>query len=145
LINKIMGVSGHEGKKHKFTSGRNSGKAFMVMQSVKKAFEIIEKKTNKNPIQMLVKAVINASPRAEITVIDTGGIKRPYAVDTASQRRVDLALRFLAHGSLLRSAKSPTPFYEALAEELISAANYDLKCYSIKKKENTERQALASR
>ena len=53
LINKVMR------KEH------NTGKKILAYNIVKEAFEIIEKRTKKNPIQVLVDAVINAGPREE--------------------------------------------------------------------------------
>ena len=44
LMNKLM-VSGHKGKKHKMSSGHNTGKATIAYSSIKKCFEIIEEKT----------------------------------------------------------------------------------------------------
>src|SRR3989338_502587 len=46
LINKMM-VACHKGKKHKLTSGRNSGQAYECYKIVKEALGIIEKKLNK--------------------------------------------------------------------------------------------------
>jgi small subunit ribosomal protein S7 len=56
LMNKLM-VTGHEGKTHKRSSGRNSGKKMLAYRIVKDAFEIVEKRAKKNPIQVLVDAV----------------------------------------------------------------------------------------
>src|SRR3989344_6034343 len=50
LINKVM-IPGHKGKKHKITSGRCSGKGTTAYGIVEKTFAIIERKTNKNPVE----------------------------------------------------------------------------------------------
>ena len=68
LINKLM-VSGHKGKKHYLSSGRNTGKSLSTYQLVEKAFTIIEKRLNKNPVEVFVKALENAAPREEIITI----------------------------------------------------------------------------
>ena len=34
------------------------------------AFEILEKQTGKNPVEILVRAIENAAPRDEVTVIE---------------------------------------------------------------------------
>ena len=47
LMNKLM-VPGHSGKKHRLTSGRATGKTITHYNIIKKAFEIVEKKTGKN-------------------------------------------------------------------------------------------------
>src|SRR3989344_6415883 len=87
LMNKLM-VAGHRGKKHKLTSGHNTGKGVRVYNTVLRTLQIIEEKTKKNPIEIFVKAVENAAPREEITTIEYGGAKYPQAVEVAPQRRV---------------------------------------------------------
>ena len=69
----------------------------------------------------------------------------PKAVDTAPQRRVDTALRLIAQGAYNASFKSRRPIEETLANEIIAAANYDVRSYSINKKEGKERVAKAAR
>jgi len=80
LINKLM-VPGHKRKRHFWTSKNCSGKAHTTYNIVKEVFEIIENKTKKNPIQVLVNAIQKASPCEEITTIEYGGIKQPKAVE----------------------------------------------------------------
>ncbi len=144
LINKMM-VTGHEGKKHKRTSGRNTGKKILASKIVKEALQIVEKRTKKNPIQVLVDALINAGPREETTRLKYGGIAYHQSVDVAPQRRLDMALRFIAIGAARQAFKSKKSIAEALADEIIAAANYDMKCYAISKKEEIERIAKAAR
>jgi small subunit ribosomal protein S7 len=86
LMNKLM-VTGHEGKTHKRTSGINSGKKMLAYGMVREAFEIIEKRTKKNPLQVLVYAVSNASPREETTMLKYGGVSYHQSVDVAPKRR----------------------------------------------------------
>ena len=144
LINKL-GVAGHRGKKHKHTSGRNTGKMQKAVNIVKRAFEIIEQKTGENPVQVLVRAVENSAPLQEITVIEHGGIRHPKCVDVAPQRRVDLALRWITQGSFQASVKSKTSIEQALARELINASKKSDNSFSINKRVELERQAAASR
>lgn len=133
LINSIM------------RKGKNTGKKHLAYNMVKKAFDIIHEKTGQNPIQVLVKAIENAAPREETTRIKYGGIVYQQAVDVAPQRRVDLALRFIALGAQQEAFRSKKPFYECLADEIIGAANYDMRRFSIAKKEEIERIAMSSR
>jgi hypothetical protein len=65
FMNKIF-ISGHKGKKHWRTSGRNVGKSHLVYKITKNVFENIEKKTGKNPIEVLVRAIENSAPREGI-------------------------------------------------------------------------------
>lgn len=144
LINKI-GVTGHEGKKHKRPSGRNVGKKQKAYKIVREALHILEKRTKRNPIQVLVDAVTNASPREETTRIKYGGIAYHQSVDVSPQRRLDVALRFLTVGASKAAFKNKKSIAQCLAEEIIAAANYDIRCYSISKKEERERISKAAR
>lgn len=125
--------------------GRNKGKKMLAYNIVKTAFDIIALKTSQNPIQVLVRAIENSAPREEVTRIMYGGIVYYVAVDVAPQRRVDLALRHLVMGAKEASFNNPKPIEEALAEEIIAAANNDPKSFAIRKKEEIERIALSSR
>lgn len=144
LLNKIM-VPGHKGKKHWKTSRQASGKSHKAYNIVYKAFSIIEAKTKKNPIEVLVRAIENSAPREETTVIEMGGARIPRQIDTSPQRRVDMALRWFTQSSFQASSHSKTKVHEALANELIMASNNDPKSFSVQKKIETERQAAASR
>jgi small subunit ribosomal protein S7 len=144
LINRVA-VTGHEGKKHKRISGRNTGKKHLTYKIVKEAFLIIEKKTKKNPVQLLVDALINAAPREDTTRIKYGGIAYHQSVDISPQRRLDLALRYIAVGAAKAAFRTKKSISQALAEEIMAAAKYDMKCYSISKKEELERIAKAAR
>lgn len=125
--------------------GENQGKKLKALNIVLKAFTIIELRTKMNPIQILVNAIENAAPREETTRILLGGIVYHVAVDVAPQRRVDLALRWICEGAREASFNNPKPIEESLAEEIILASKADPRSYAIKRKEEVERIALASR
>ncbi|MEK6952214.1 MAG: 30S ribosomal protein S7 [Nanoarchaeota archaeon] len=144
LINKIM-VPGHKGKKHKLTSGRASGKNQNAVKIVKNILIIIEKKTNKNPVEVFVKAIENSAPREEITTIEYGGARYPQAVDCAPQRRIDIALRMMVQGSYQKSFGKKKKFVDNLADEIIFASNRDQNSAAYAKKLELERQADSSR
>jgi small subunit ribosomal protein S7 len=146
LINKMM-VTGHYsgGKKHYFTSGRNTGKKIMLTKVVEEAFDIVEEKTKKNPVQVLIEAVENGAPRAEITSVEYGGIRHPVCVDCAPMRRLDLALGLLAKGSMKRSIKNKASIAQCLSEEIILASKNDPKALTVEKRAILEKQAESSR
>jgi small subunit ribosomal protein S7 len=144
LMNKLM-VTGHEGKTHKRTSGINAGKKMLAYRIVKDAFNIIEKRSKKNPLQVLVDAVSNASPREETTMLKYGGVAYHQSVDVSPKRRLDTALRFISVGAAKSAFKKKKSISQALAEEIISASKVDPKCYSISRKEEIERIAKAAR
>jgi small subunit ribosomal protein S7 len=125
--------------------GKNAGKKAKVTNIVKEAFEIINTRTGKNPIEVLVKAVEKASPCEDTTRISYGGVVYHLSVDVAPQRRIDLALRHIAEGARLASINNPRSIQEALADELILAANKDIKSASIAKRNEIERVAQSSR
>jgi small subunit ribosomal protein S7 len=133
LVNKMM------------REENNTGQKITVIKTVQDAFEIINKKTGQNPVQMLVNAITNAGPREETVRLQYGGIAVPKSVDTAPQRRVDTALRLIAQGAQQASFGTRKSLVDALADEIIAAANYDVKGFAMGKKDNIERVAKAAR
>ena len=115
------------------------------MNLVLEAFDIIQKKTGKNPVEVLVKAIENVSPRDEITVIEYGGARYPQAVDVAPLRRVNLALRWIIHGSSDKAFNKKKTIAEAMAEEIMLAADNNGESFAFKKKNESEKQADSAR
>ncbi|MFC1697229.1 30S ribosomal protein S7 [Nanoarchaeota archaeon] len=144
LINKLM-IPGHKGKKHNKSSGHITGKGATAYDLVEKALEIVEKKTNQNPIAVLVKAIENAAPREEIITIEYGGARYPKAVECAPQRRVDFALRLMVQGAYQKQFNNKKKSKDTLADEIINAFNASNNSNAIQKKLEVERQADASR
>jgi small subunit ribosomal protein S7 len=144
LMNRLA-VAGHRGKKHKIIFGRSTGKYARNMRLILDAFKIIEKKTNKNPVQVLVKAVENSAPRDEITVIEYGGARYPQAVDVAPLRRVNLAVRNLIHGASDRAFNKKKTIVQGLVEEIVFAYENSQDSFAIKKKKESEAQADSAR
>jgi small subunit ribosomal protein S7 len=141
LANKLM----HFGKKYAKNTGRMGGKKAKSLNFVRTALEIIGIETARNPVEVLVRAVENASPNEDTTRIVYGGVVYHVSVDVAPLRRVDLALRFIAEGVKESTYSSPRTIEEALARELILASNNDMASHAIKKKNEQERIAMASR
>ena len=125
--------------------GKNTGKKARVINIVKHAFEIINLRTAKNPVDVLVRAVENSAPCEDTTRISYGGIVYHLSVDVAPQRRIDLALRNITDGARQLSINNPRSIEECLADELIMAGNNDMKSYAVAKRNETERIAQASR
>lgn len=78
--------------------GRNTGKKAMAVRIVQHAFEIIHLLTDENPLQVLVRAIVNAGPREDSTRIGTAGVVRRQAVDLSPFRRVNQAIHLLSIG-----------------------------------------------
>ena len=124
--------------------GKVGGKKVKASNIVRAAFEIINLKTGKNPVEVLVTAVENTAPSEDTTRIGYGGIVYHRAVDISPQRRVDLALRFLAEGPRRADAHGK-PIEERVADELISAYQRDSRSFAVSRCDEMERVALASR
>jgi len=125
--------------------GKNAGKKARTINVVKNAFEIIHLQTDKNPIEVFTKAVENAAPCEDTTRITYGGVAYHMAVDVAPQRRVDIALRLLAEGARQATFGKPKTFEECIAEEIVLAANNDVKSHAVSKRNEIERVAMANR
>jgi small subunit ribosomal protein S7 len=125
--------------------GKNAGKKAKTTNIVKQAFEIINLRTGKNPIEIIVKAVENASPCEDTTRISYGGVVYHLSVDVAPQRRIDLAIRHISEGARAASLNTPKSIEECVADELTLAANKDIKSYAISKRNEIERVAQSSR
>jgi small subunit ribosomal protein S7 len=125
--------------------GKNAGKKAKTTNIVKQAFEIINLRTGKNPIEVLVAAVENSAPCEDTTRISYGGVVYHLSVDVAPQRRIDLAIRHITEGARAASINNPRSIEECLAEELMLAANHDIKSAGISKRHEIERVAQSSR
>ncbi|HII40533.1 MAG TPA: 30S ribosomal protein S7 [Thermoplasmata archaeon] len=133
LINGMMRTEVYTGKK---------SKAYRVVRT---SFEILEKKANKNPVQVLVEALEHAAPREEITRLRFGGISVPRAVDISPSRRLDMALRNITQGAVAATFKNKKPVEECLADEIFLASKGDMQSSAIAKKEELERVAGSAR
>jgi small subunit ribosomal protein S7 len=126
-------------------SSVNSGKKAKLIKSFKAALALIEYTTGENPIQILVDAIVNTSPREETTRLTMAGISYATAVDVSPQRRVDLAIKYLVQAIGTKSHSNIYKFEENLAQELILAAKNSQDSQAIKKKDEIERIAVSAR
>ena len=133
LINNLMRTEKYNGKK------------VSSYKVVKSAFEVIEKRTKSNPIQVLINAIEHAAPKEETTRLRFGGISVPKAVDTAPQRRLDIALRNICKGVVNSSHKNKKSVTLCLADELIKASKNDPSSFAVAKKNDLERVAKSAR
>ncbi len=144
LMNHLM-ISGHKGKKHFISSGAYGGKSHTAFNIIEGTLKMIEERTKKNPVEILVRAIENAAPREEITTIEYGGAKYPQAVDCAPQRRVDYSLRMMVQGAAHKAFGEKIKVEEALADEIMKAAACTNASNAVAKKLELERQADAAR
>ncbi len=144
FINKLM-TTGHRSKKHFKSSYHITGKAQTVMDIMKKTMVQIENRTKKNPVAVLVQAIVNAAPREEIIAIEYGGARYPKAVECSPQRRIDFAIRLMTQGSYHKAFNTKKSMVACLADEITAAYALSPNSGAIAKKLELERQADASR
>jgi small subunit ribosomal protein S7 len=104
------------------------------------AFELIEQRTNRNPLEVFEQALRNATPLIEVKPRRVGGATYQIPVEVPPDRRVSLGLRWLITSARARSGRSMA---EKLAAELMDAANN--VGVTIKRREDTHRMAEANR
>lgn len=124
LINKIM----------------LDGKRGVAQTILYDAFQIIEEKTKKNPMEVFEQAMENIMPLLELKLRRVGGANYQVPIEVTAERRLTLGLRWLVNYARLRSEKT---MELRLANEIIDAANETGA--SVKKKEDTHKMAEANR
>lgn len=144
LMNKVA-LTGHRGKKHRIELGNATGKYSRNMKIVIEAFKIIEQRTGKNPVEVLVRAIEKVSPRDETTIIEYGGARYPQAVDVSPMRRVNLSLKNMVHGASDKSFGKKKKFSQALADEIVLAYEENGESSALKKRKEYEAQADSAR
>jgi small subunit ribosomal protein S7 len=116
------------------------GKKSVARGIVYDAFDLIEQRTNRPPLEVFEQALRNATPLIEVKPRRVGGATYQVPVEVAPDRRISLALRWLIASSRARSGRSMA---EKLAGELMDAANS--VGVTIKRREDTHRMAEANR
>ena len=124
FINKIM----QRGKK---------GLAERIMYG---AFETIQTRTGRSPLEVFEQAVYNATPVVEVKPRRVGGATYQVPVQIEGDRRRSLAIRWLLTAARNRPGES---MEEKLANELMDAFNGTGA--TIKRREDTHRMAEANR
>lgn len=124
LINKIM----YDGKR---------GVAQTILYN---AFDIVEEKTSRQPMEVFEQALENVMPMLELKVRRVGGSNYQVPIEVTKERRLTLGLRWIVNYSRLRHEKT---MEQRLAAEIIDAANGSGA--SVKKKDDTHRMADANK
>ncbi len=124
LINKIM-VDGKRG----------------VAQTILyNAFDIIEVKTEKKPMEVFEQALENIMPMLELKARRVGGTNYQVPIEVSNERRLTLGLRWLVNYSRLRNEKT---MEQRLAAEIMDAAAGNGS--SVKKREDIHKMAEANK
>ena len=104
LINKIM----------------LDGKKGVAQNILYNAFDIVEKKTGSQPMEVFEKALDNVMPELELKLRRVGGANYQVPVEVSDERRLTLGLRWIVNYSRLRGEKT---MEERLAAEIRDATN----------------------
>jgi small subunit ribosomal protein S7 len=116
------------------------GKKSTARSIVYDAFDLIEERTKRDPMQTFDQAIKNATPMIEVKPRRVGGATYQIPIEVAPDRRLSLALRWLLASARSRSGRSMA---EKLAAELMDASNN--VGATIKKREDTHRMAEANK
>ena len=116
------------------------GKKTVAAKIVYQAFDLIKKKTKKEPLDIFEGALKNAAPLLEVRPKRVGGATYQVPVEVRGDRKIALAMRWIVGAAKARKGK---PMAEKLSEELILA--YNNEGLTIKKKLDMHRMAEANR
>lgn len=117
-----------------------SGKKRLAQKIIYNALDIIKDKTSNNPLQILEKAIRNATPLVEVKARRVGGSTYQVPMEVRAYRGTNLALRWLIKFSAERNGKNMAL---KLANEIIDASNDNGN--TIRKREETHRMAEANK
>ena len=116
------------------------GKKGVAQNILYNAFEIVEKKTGQQPMEVFEKALDNVMPELELKLRRVGGANYQVPVEVSDERRLTLGLRWIVNYARLRSERT---MQERLAAEIIDASNGAGQ--SVKKKDDTHKMAEANK
>ena len=116
------------------------GKKGVAQKVVYDAFAIIEKKMDRNPLEVFTEALNNIMPSLEVKARRVGGATYQVPMEVRPERRQTLGLRWLTDYSRKRSEKT---MKERLAGEIMDACN-NLGS-SVKKREDTHKMAESNK
>ncbi len=116
------------------------GKKSVAARVVYGAFNIIEERTKKPPMEVFEAAMKNVSPVMEVKPRRVGGATYQVPMEVSVERRFALATRWIIASTHARSGKS---FAQKLASELMDAANNTGS--SVRKREEVHKMAESNR
>jgi small subunit ribosomal protein S7 len=116
------------------------GKRSLAERIIYDAFDIIEAKQKRPPLEVFEQALKNAMPTIEVKPRRVGGSTYQVPVDIRGDRRSALAMRWLIKSARARTGHSMS---EKLANELMDAAAG--QGATIKKREETHKMAESNK
>src|ERR1700733_10228057 len=117
-----------------------SGKKAVAERIIYGALEQIEKKANKDPLEIFTAAINNVKPMVEVKSRRVGGANYQVPVEVRPVRRTALSMRWIREAARKRGEKSMA---QRLANELMEAA--EGRGGAVKKKEEVHRMAEANK
>jgi small subunit ribosomal protein S7 len=117
-----------------------SGKKAVAERIVYGAFEQINKKSGKDPVEVFGQAMSNVRPVVEVKSRRVGGANYQVPVEVRPARRAALAMRWIKDAARKRGEKS---MGQRLAGELLDAA--EGRGGAMKKREEVHRMAEANK
>nr|YP_009332649.1 ribosomal protein S7 [Membranoptera weeksiae]YP_009332869.1 ribosomal protein S7 [Membranoptera tenuis]AHZ94663.1 ribosomal protein S7 [Membranoptera weeksiae]AKL79125.1 ribosomal protein S7 [Membranoptera tenuis] len=117
-----------------------SGKKGLAQKIIYQALDIIKNKTQKDPLEILEKAIRNATPLVEVKARRIGGSTYQVPMEVRAYRGTNLALRWMTKFANIRTG---TSMATKLASEIIDSSNENGN--TIRKKEETHRMAEANK
>ncbi|MBN2048787.1 MAG: 30S ribosomal protein S7 [Anaerolineaceae bacterium] len=116
------------------------GKKSVATRLVYDAMDIIQEKTQKDPMEILSSALKNVGPAMEVRPRRVGGSTYQVPLEVPVERRQMLAMRWLIAAARARSGRT---FAQKLAGELMDAA--ENQGAAIRKREEAHKMAEANR
>jgi small subunit ribosomal protein S7 len=116
------------------------GKKSLAAGLIYDAFEMIEERTKRNPVEVFEQALKNVGPMMEVRPRRVGGATYQVPMEVPPFRRFALSTRWLIAAAKSRSGKT---FSEKLAGEFMDAANN--QGAAIRKREEVHKMAEANR
>ena len=117
-----------------------SGKKSVAATVVYDAFDLIEERAKRPPLEVFEQAFKNVAPVTEVKPRRVGGATYQVPMEVPPYRRFALATRWISQAARSRSGRS---FAEKLAGELLDAANNTGA--AIRRREETHKMAEANR
>ena len=116
------------------------GKKSVSERIVYGAFDIVLKKTSKEPLEFFHSALDNVKPNLEVKSRRVGGATYQVPMEVRPRRAQTLAMKWIVASALKRNEKT---MKERIANEIIDAHNN--KGNAVKKREETHKMAEANR
>ena len=116
------------------------GKKSTARRIVYDSFDLIEERSNRNPLEVFDQALQNVTPQVEVKPRRVGGATYQVPIEVSSHRQMSLAIRWLLAATRSRGGRSMA---EKLAAELMDAAGG--QGAAVKRKDDTHRMAEANR